>query len=121
MSKAVSLGQREVELFDLAARYCGILAAVERAHAIGSDEEVVSLLAGVDPIDLREVQNDLRAFLRFLEILPHQSRGGSTEAPSRDSTVAPVPPTTARTDGSVPRPTAPSNVRALDDWSVRCA
>ena len=43
----------------LAARYLRILHAIDQAHTSGRDDEVESLLAGVDPVDVRQLAEEL--------------------------------------------------------------
>ena len=43
---------------DRAVRYLRILHAVEQAHMCGRDDEVASLLAGVDPVDVRQLAEE---------------------------------------------------------------
>jgi hypothetical protein len=58
------------ETLDLAARYLRVLAAVERAHSIGSEDELISILAGVDPVDVRFVAQALESEQLSLDVRP---------------------------------------------------
>jgi len=42
------------ESLDTAARYLRILRALEQAHMLGNEDELVSLFGGIDPIDVQE-------------------------------------------------------------------
>lgn len=46
-------------LLELAARYLRTLHAIEQAHALGHEDEVASLLAAVDPVDVRQVAEEI--------------------------------------------------------------
>lgn len=45
----------------LAARYMRTLATIEHLSAVGNDSEVRRLLAAIDPIEARELANELDA------------------------------------------------------------
>lgn len=108
----LAIGLRECDQLDLAARYLATLHAVEQAFTLGDEQSLTSILAGVDPLDLAELANELRALERFARLLA-EDRGGSIAAPTARGSAARAP------DGeSAPRPSAP--VIPLDRWSRWC-
>lgn len=97
----------------LAARYCRILRAVEQAHMLGDEDALISLLAGIDPVDLQSVAAELEAPAATTE-----QRGGTTLGFSDDGrvddVVAASPPVASEPAGSGSQPSAPA---ALNPYS----
>ena len=93
-------------LLDLAARYCDTLAAVEQAYMTSDLDSIYSILDGVDPIDIKNLASEIRAFALEFEAAVHGGR------------------TTALTDGSAPAfavgTSAPVEPQSLDAWRTRC-
>lgn len=92
------------------ARYLATLAALERAHMLGDEDELASIFDGIDPIDVRLTANVLQS-LSFLWHAMPPVRGGTDGAPvdSGVAAVSPLPPSVTAA-GSPPdgeQPSAP--------------
>lgn len=68
--KRLGLEPNDIQVLELAYRYCLTLKAVERAHAVGDLGDVESILAGIDPVDVRIVANDLEQLWRRARLAP---------------------------------------------------
>lgn len=51
-----------------AARYLRVLSTIEKLSALGQDDEVRRLLAGIDPVEARELAAELEADARVVSI-----------------------------------------------------
>lgn len=114
VTRALHLNQEQAEALDMASRFCGTLAAVERAHALDDPDSVVVLLGGLDPVEIRLTASVLQSLYMLWRSLPPTTRSGPMGvvpgSPPRD--------TSAALDGgrsSAPTPTS------LDAWRVPCA
>jgi hypothetical protein len=87
MIRSVRLNEDDMRILQLASRYLGTLAAVERAHMLGSDEEVEAILGAVDPLDVRVVRGALEEYVALWHRSP--IRIGAEPTASRDGSASP--------------------------------
>jgi len=93
-----------IDVIERAAGYCARLAAVEHAHILDDEQEISTLLDGVDPIDARLCANTLRVLATTL-------RGVTTGAGG-----FPPSPTTSDSD-QASAPNYPEVTHIGDNWS----
>jgi hypothetical protein len=113
-TRAIHLSLEQAEALDMASRFCGTLAAVERAHALDDLDSVVVLLDGLDPIEIQLTANVLQSLFMLWRSLPPTTRSG----PMGVVPGSPPHDAPAALDGgrsSAPTPTS------LDAWRVPCA
>lgn len=84
--RALYLSRDQAEALELGARACRTLAAVEHAHILGDEEAFDSILAGVDPIEVKLTANALDALVLLWRSLPSQLRGGTPGVHPDDET-----------------------------------
>jgi hypothetical protein len=80
------------EVLHEAARYLRILHAVERAHSLGSEDELISLLSGVDPFDLHECATVVQGLAVALPPAGGEPQAASVAPPPSDVPVASANP-----------------------------
>jgi hypothetical protein len=121
--RALLLSHDHQQAIEHGARLLATLAAVERAHMLGDEQEVEVILAGIDPVEVRLTANTLQA-LSFLWHTMPQVRGGTDDADESGATatVAPLfPSVTAAAPPTSEQPSAP--IIPLDPYlrKVPCA
>lgn len=64
MTRALYLNQEDARTLELAARYLRSLRDIEYAHAVNDLSEIDAVLGGIDPVDVRIVQEFLEELRR---------------------------------------------------------
>jgi hypothetical protein len=104
MIRSVRLNEDDMRILQLASRYLGTLAAVERAHMLGSDEEVAMILGAVDPVDVRVVRGAIEEYIA----LWHRSPVRIGAEPSASGDGSALRRADVASASSSPRSSAPS-------------
>ncbi len=79
MSRPMFLSHDQAQALELGAAFCRTLAAVEHAHTVGDEQDVETILAGVDPIEAKLTANALQGLWMLWKSLP-QDRGRTKDA-----------------------------------------
>lgn len=92
-ARAVLLSHDQIQAIEHGARLLTTLAAIERAHMLDDAADLESILAGIDPVEVRLTANVLHSLTFLWHSLP-PTRGGTDGAAQVDSgtaTVSPLP------------------------------
>ena len=119
MSRLLALSKDSAEALELAAHHLRVLAAVEQSHMLGDEQGVETILAGVDPIEVKLCADTLRAIYEVWRLLPPQDRGGTDGASRSNASFEASSPGATTDSGPAERSSAPNNIVELHAWSKK--